>query len=318
MNKPYISVVMSVYKEPVEWLSQSIDSILHQTFSDFEFLIICDNPAYKEGIDLLKNYARKDNRIRLFFNEDNIGLTKSLNKGFIIAQGEFIARMDADDIAMTERFAKQLEYLDSHPEIGVCGSIIKYIGDREGMKYFPEKYEDMYLFLETPFAHPTVMIRKAILPKANCYDEEYVVSQDYALWTELYAKGVQFYNIQEPLLQYRVSGQQIMAKKNSVQHQLACKIRRKALDYYNARHNVTYKINKKAITLDEIDAIKYQMKLPHNVMGDLLFYLYISNDSSVFRKLWHLFSKGNASYIKMANIARIIKYQIKNLDAVKF
>ena len=139
MYKTRISVVISVYKEPVEWLSQSIDSILHQTFSDFEFIIVCDNPAYEEGINTLKEYSKKDGRIRLIFNEGNIGLTKSLNKGLAIAQGEYIARMDVDDIAMTERFAKQLEYLDSHPEIGVCGSIIKYIGDRKGVKYYPEK-----------------------------------------------------------------------------------------------------------------------------------------------------------------------------------
>ena len=83
MTTPRVSVVMSVYKEPVDWLRQSVDSILNQTFTDFEFIIICDNPDYKIGIAALKEYALRDNRIKLVFNESNIGLTKSLNKGLL-------------------------------------------------------------------------------------------------------------------------------------------------------------------------------------------------------------------------------------------
>ena len=121
-NTPKVSVVMSVYKEPVEWLHESIDSILNQTFSGFEYIIICDNPEYEEGILLLKGYAKKDNRIRLIFNKENIGLTKSLNIGISIAQGDYIARMDADDISEAKRFEKQLDFFESNPDFDFCST----------------------------------------------------------------------------------------------------------------------------------------------------------------------------------------------------
>jgi glycosyltransferase involved in cell wall biosynthesis len=79
---------MSIFKEPKEWLIQAIDSILNQTFTDFEFIIICDNPEYKEGISIIENYSKKDERVKLIFNQTNLGLTKSLNIGLSLAQGE--------------------------------------------------------------------------------------------------------------------------------------------------------------------------------------------------------------------------------------
>ena len=93
-----LSVVMSIYKEPVEWMRQSIDSILNQTFTDFEFVIVNDNPIRSENRDILDEYSKKDFRIIVLSNDENIGLTKSLNKGLRISKGKYIARMDADDI----------------------------------------------------------------------------------------------------------------------------------------------------------------------------------------------------------------------------
>jgi glycosyltransferase involved in cell wall biosynthesis len=315
---PKLSVIMSVYKEPVEWLCQSINSILGQTYTDFEFIIICDNPNYEKGIELLNNYAGKDNRIKLLFNETNIGLTKSLNKGVAIAEGTYIARMDADDISLPGRFERQVKLLEEHPEIGVCGSIIDYIGDRKGLKYFPEPNKDIFLFLETAFAHPTVMMKKCLLPSPKCYNEDFVVSQDYALWTELYAKGVNFYNFQTPLVHYRISGQQIMAKRNSMQHKLGCKIRRRAFDIYTMKNGISYTLGNKTITLSEIDTIKKMVVLPKGIMNTLLFYLYISCHEGLPNKMIHLILSGDLLCISAMNIARIIKYQIRNMDADKF
>lgn len=107
---------MSVYKEPIDWLCQSIDSILEQSYNYFEFIIVCDNPNYSVGIRVLNDYSNKDSRIKLLFNEVNIGLTRSLNKALALSQGEYIARMDADDIADKERFAQEVDYLESCPD----------------------------------------------------------------------------------------------------------------------------------------------------------------------------------------------------------
>ena len=108
---PKLSVVMSVYNEPTEWITQSIDSILNQTFRDFEFIIINDNPEREENESLLNSYSQKDKRIVVIKNEQNLGLTKSLNIGINEAKGDYIVRMDADDYSFPERFEKQVQFM---------------------------------------------------------------------------------------------------------------------------------------------------------------------------------------------------------------
>ena len=126
-----ISVIMSIYSEKEEWIKESIDSILSQTFRDFEFIIINDNPKRKENENLLLEYSQKDNRIIVITNKENIGLTKSLNKGLSIAKGKYIARMDADDISFPTRFQKQIDFLDKNTEYVLCGANISYFGSEE-------------------------------------------------------------------------------------------------------------------------------------------------------------------------------------------
>ena len=95
MERPLISVIYCLYKEKIEWIRQSVESILNQTYGLFEFIIICDNPDYQSAVDLLKEYSSADPRIRLIVNEENIGITRSLNKGLELAKGGLIARMDS-------------------------------------------------------------------------------------------------------------------------------------------------------------------------------------------------------------------------------
>ena len=131
-----VSVIMSVFKEPQEYLKHSIDSILTQSFKDFEFIIICDNPSDKNICNFLKVYKSIDYRIKLVINPTNMGLTKSLNIGLKLASGKYIARMDADDICMHERLYKQVAYLENNPEISVCGTNRYYIvNDKVVKKY---------------------------------------------------------------------------------------------------------------------------------------------------------------------------------------
>ena len=216
METPLISVVMSVYNEPLDWLRQSIDSILQQTYSSFEFIIICDNPNYIEGIKVLNEYCRKDNRIRLIFNVENLGLTKSLNIGLRAAKGDYIARMDADDISKPRRFEKQMNYMKSNPDCMVCGTRIEYIGNvkwwkmpqTDWIKIEDEEIKGRMIF-SSSFAHSSVMMRKTH-PQV-LYDENYRRSQDYELWTRLASTCV-FHNLPQKLLCYRVSPDQISAK----------------------------------------------------------------------------------------------------------
>ena len=214
-----ISVIMSVYKEPVDWLRQSIDSILNQTYNDFEFIIICDNPTYKEGITLLYEYASKDDRIHLIFNEENIGLTKSLNKGLALANGKYIARMDADDISMPTRFEKQYRYMEQHNNVIVLGTNFKYIGDVP-LSYkiikvveFKNDRIKAHLLYGNCFAHSSVFIRRKVLIDNNIrYDETFRTSQDYRMWEVLLPYG-DFANLEEKLLKYRLSSSQVTKTK---------------------------------------------------------------------------------------------------------
>lgn len=221
-GSPVISVIMSVFSEPISWLRESINSILLQTFSDFEFIIVNDNPARIENDLLLEEYKQKDKRILVIRNEKNIGLTRSLNVGLKIAKGIYIARMDADDVALPERFEKQVYYMDTHLDVIVLGTNIKYIGDVPFMTLSDWiKQEDRaikaQMLFNSGFAHSTVMIRKSVLSEKNIYyDVEYKQSQDYRLWEVLYDLG-KFANLPDKLLLYRLSNLQISKKANAKQ-----------------------------------------------------------------------------------------------------
>ena len=214
-SRPTISVLMSVYNETPEWIQQSIDSILNQSFGDFEFIIINDNPDDTQLREFLECYALKDTRIRVLTNSENIGLTKSLNKGLRLCKGRYIARMDADDISLPERFRLQHDFLNNNPQIGVCGTLVEKI-DKNNKKIGRIKLfcsskdlrDSVYFF--SPFVHPTVMIRKEIMEQFE-YDENCRIAQDWNLWLRL-SKKYSFANIDSVLLYYRIHSCQSMKK----------------------------------------------------------------------------------------------------------
>lgn len=216
-----VSVIMSVFSEPINWLEESIKSILNQSYSNFELIIVCDNPNNIDVQKEIENYSVKDNRIVVIKNESNIGLTKSLNKGLLIAKGDYIARMDADDIAHLDRFSKQIDFLEKNPDISICSSDARVID--ENSKLVAETkingqliIED--LFKQSPLIHPTVMFRRTLLSlRRPFYNEVYKISQDYELWTFLYLNKVKFGIIKEPLIDYRISKKQISRRNKEIQ-----------------------------------------------------------------------------------------------------
>lgn len=217
---PKISVIMSVYKEPVEWMKQAIDSILEQTFKDFEFIIVNDNPSREENSHILNKYILKDNRIKLIINDTNIGLTKSLNKAIVEAKGDYIARMDADDISINNRFEIQSDFLDENPDIVVCGSNAETLDEngKIGGKIITyqndEEIKAMMLF-QSPIIHPVAMFRRIIAGNTIRYDEHYTCAQDYALWASLLS--FKMANIPQILIQYRLSNNNITTLKRDAQ-----------------------------------------------------------------------------------------------------
>lgn len=197
-----VSVLMPVYNVQ-DHVSEAVDSILNQTFKDFEFIII-DDASTDSTFEIINSY--KDERIVLLKNETNIGLAASLNKGIKIAKGEYIARMDGDDISMPKRLEKQVDYLDKHPEVGVLGTYIKLFGSVSTInKYFLKDIEcKLQLLFGVPFAHPTVVFRKVIFTSSNLYYDEslHQYGEDYDLWFKL-SKFTNFANLPSILLKYR-------------------------------------------------------------------------------------------------------------------
>lgn len=208
---PTISVLMSTYNTPKEWLSDAIESILNQTFSDFEFIIVDDCSV--EGIEIFKS-KYKDSRIIWMRNEKNLGLTKTLNKALKVAKGKYIARMDADDISLPMRFQMQVDFMEKNPDIIACGSYRRAFGneDKDECWNIPRTREEqqiMLFFYNCGLTHPTAMFRKEMLDKWNIfYNENYTKAQDYGIWVQC-TRYAPLAMIPKVLLQYRKSNQQI-------------------------------------------------------------------------------------------------------------
>lgn len=204
-NKPTITVLMAVYNGE-KYLKEAIDSILGQTYSDFEFIII-DDASTDKTKGILNSFI--DKRIRIINNNLNVGLTKSLNKGLIEAKGEYVARMDADDISLPERLDIQRRFLDENKNIVCVGSgaiIINSLGKTTGLKSpisNPELLK-FYMILKNQIMHPSVMFRKKIIQQLGGYDESIKYAQDYNLWSKLLSHGYKVDNIGKPLLRYRL------------------------------------------------------------------------------------------------------------------
>lgn len=199
---PLISVIMSVYNGE-DYIKDSIESILNQTFTDYEF-IITDDFSSDNTFELLRQY--NDPRIKLIKNTSNLGLTKSLNRMVDISRGEFIARMDADDVSHIHRLEKQLYFMRNNPDTGVCGSNIKeYKSDEKHKRkiYFDHEEIKAAILFENPIPHSGAMIRRSVLDEHNIrYNEKFKVIQDYELWQRL-VKITRFANLYDVLLEYR-------------------------------------------------------------------------------------------------------------------
>ncbi|EGQ8605200.1 glycosyltransferase [Vibrio parahaemolyticus] len=214
-----VSLIMAIYKEPISWVISSLNSLKNQTCQDFEYIIVLDNPKRKEEISqLIDELDISSDRLVLICNEVNLGLTKSLNIGLKCCRGKFIARLDADDISKEERFEKQIDFMESNPNLVVSYSLVTYInevGDVLFDSWLPKSSGKVLDSLDkiNLIAHPSVMMRKDYLIDNNVkYNEDYVRAQDKALWKELVSKGADFGMIREPLIFYRLNQQSVSTK----------------------------------------------------------------------------------------------------------
>jgi len=221
-EKPQVTVLMSSYNSE-KYLREAIDSILGQTFKDFEFLII--NDCSTDGsADIIRSYT--DPRIRLIQNEKNIGLTRSLNKGLKLANAQYIARMDADDISLPSRFERQTEFLQSHPEHVAVGCWILKVdpdGDPIQIEHQADSHENIekvFLRGRSGLPHPAAMFRREAARAVGDYSREYECAQDVDLFLRLGERG-RLGNVQEVLLKYRQHLDSVCLTKHTIQKKWA-------------------------------------------------------------------------------------------------
>ena len=208
-DKIFISVIIPVYKTPWALLCKAVESILHQDYGNFE-LIIVEDPDPEANHPLTRTF--QDPRIIYVLEEKRTSFAHQLNLGLAQSRGYYVARMDADDISEPSRLSQQLRFLQCHPEISVLGTNLKIMresGEVIGLRYYPESPEKIAreMAFRNSLAHPSVMFTKEDVMAVGGFCPEFGVVADYDLWCRMLQVGKKFYNLQEPLLRYRIHSQ---------------------------------------------------------------------------------------------------------------
>lgn len=247
-----------------KYLRDAIDSILFQTFEDFEFIIVNDGSKDKTE-EIILSYI--DPRIVYIKNSENLQISKSLNKGISIAQGKYIARMDADDISLPERFERQYYFMESNPHIGLCGTWLETFGKISEVWKMPTSHDEIAITLlfNSCIMHPTVFLRKSILLSlSHIYDYRFDGAEDYELWTRLIFH-TKFSNFPQILFQYRIhdfSPTRSYYKEN--QEILTVTVRNQYLNSLNlANKNVDISVHNRILKLD-IESSKEEILNAYN------------------------------------------------------
>jgi glycosyltransferase involved in cell wall biosynthesis len=239
MSVPKVSVLIPAYNAE-KYLGEAIDSLLNQTFTDFECIII-DDCSTDSTWKIIQKYAKKDKRIRPFKNEKNLKLSATLNKGIDLCWAKYIARMDADDWCYPDRLEKQYDVISKNLKIGIVGGSMEVCNENLEKQYIRTYYiqdKDIRanLFKHSPFCHPSIMVRKeAVLDQQ--YNELLNDAEDYDLYFRI-GKNWEFANYEDTVLKYRISSAQVSTKKAKRQQYLTLYIRLKAMVEYGYKASI--------------------------------------------------------------------------------
>lgn len=230
-NSQFVSIIMSVYNETDNMLIEAIESIINQTYKNFEYIIVLDNPNNEDAKKVLLKYKEQDNRIVFVENEKNIGLPLSLNRGLKLSKFDLVARMDADDISLPTRIEKQVRFFERNPNVDLISSQIEYI-DEDGHfiektkpKITSEKIIYKILPYSNPFTHPAWMFRKKILKKLIGY-RNIPSGQDYDFLLRAKSHGYKLKIMEDTLLNYRVRNSSISVSKKTLQQKMTLYIQK--------------------------------------------------------------------------------------------
>ncbi len=269
---PLVSVILPCYNA-IEFLEEAIQSVRNQTYLNLEIICI-DDGSTDATLRRLQKHASEDKRIRLIKNAKNIGLIESLNKGIDLACGEYIARMDSDDVSISIRIEKQVKFIQSNV-CDVVGTNVIIIGvssknqKNNFLKNTTSKESELASFFLTPLIHPTILA-KANVMKENPYlkDDKAVHTEDYELWSRLVRKGYKLFNIDEKLLFYRIRPGGITRKFESIQKE---NFSRCALDHFNIFFNTNVSIKQYKVVVNRFDSINVpELRLAFKIINKIL------------------------------------------------
>ncbi|MBE9639612.1 glycosyltransferase family 2 protein [Salipiger mangrovisoli] len=259
MTQPLVSVVMPCYNSE-KHLAEAINSILSQSYKNIEFIILNDG-SKDSTAEIIRSFAAEDPRIRFHDLEKNGGLINASNTLLQLAKGEYIARMDSDDISQPDRISRQVEYMQANPHKVACGTAVEQFGNGEDIR-IARKSDDneVLLFMSVrncPLWNPSSMIRRSVVSQNNLrYDKNYPVAEDSKFWFDVSMFG-ELGNLPEPLVRYRRSETQLSRSQTSQMKESADKLRMDIFKYILAR----YQIDLRAVgdTLEKIPKSKDAM-----------------------------------------------------------
>ncbi|WP_051305213.1 glycosyltransferase [Desulfogranum mediterraneum] len=231
--KIQISVLMAV-RNGATYLRDALDGLCQQTHPADEIVVV-DDASDDDTSCILQSYTSQLPLV-LLHNEERLGLTLSLLKGWGVARGDYIARMDADDISYPRRFEHQMTWMRRHPDAGVCGTWARIIGQSKGRIRTPVNMQDIHasILWECPFVHSSVMFRRSVMAEAGLtYDPEFCVAQDLELWSRLVLSGVVCGNVSRSLVAYRMHSENITSTRQQERRQASLAIYRHMLDVYS-------------------------------------------------------------------------------------
>jgi len=230
MEAPLVTVLMPVYNGEA-YLSEAIESILLQSYTNFEFLILNDGSSDRSE-EIIQSYT--DSRIRLINNATNMQLIATLNRGLDLAQGKYIVRMDADDISLPQRIERQVEWLEKNPEYGLVGSWFEDFNGTDTIRTIKYSSDDTHIRIrhlyQTHIAHPTAVLRKSVIDEHNLrFDPDFVHGEDYAFWVQMSAY-CKLSNYPEMLVRKRDHPRNISNKYAQTQQDTCAKVKQKQFE----------------------------------------------------------------------------------------
>ncbi len=304
---PFVSVLIPCYNAE-SYIESSIRSVMNQTYKNIEIVVINDGSTDKTKEVLLK-LSKEDIRIEYYENECNLRLVKTLNKGLNLCTGEFIARMDADDICFPNRLEKQVSFLQTNKDVAILGSAIEIFGENVKNIIIKQPQLDSTIkskmFVASPFHHPTVMFNMRVLKKEHLfYDENYFRIEDYELWIRLQGLNYKFANLKEPLLKYRIlsnSESKLLQKNVDVKNNLLFDILNNLFFIKNIDINKAL-LEKYVLLLNRANFSKISVSGVFKVF-DYLEYIYIDKDfQKHFYQRWLAFFVYSVKTLKIKSI----------------